>query len=93
VVDEPALEGPEETDPLKILPHACFLLPVSPDGCVVLAGLAPPNLRFILVIQFMQLRFNLSKIVNVTHVVTLSKQIKYTLQTSELNPRVQNKCK
>jgi hypothetical protein len=33
VVDEPALEGLEQADPPKILPHACFLLPVSLDGC------------------------------------------------------------
>ena len=43
--DEPfGIDVLEETDPPKILPHACFLLPVRPDGCVVLAGLAAPNL-------------------------------------------------
>jgi len=41
--DEP-FDVLEETDPPKILPHACFLLHVRPDGCVVLAGLAAPNL-------------------------------------------------
>lgn len=42
--EEVTSEGPTTPDPPKKFSHACFLLPVSPDGCVVLTGLTVTNL-------------------------------------------------
>jgi len=84
---QPCVRGYEKSAPclLSLTCQARWMCSPSWPSCT--------KSRFILVIQCMQLKFNLNKISNVTDIVTLRKQVKHILQTSDLSPWVQNKYK